>query len=1809
MTNRCTFGLRGNQLILVLLMLMVAVTSQAGFFNEKDPLVVSKSSFPTYSSAQPIEWELTVSLSHPVAILELSNKLELTVNGESKKFLLRDTRTDELLDPSHYPDKTVVAILLKPEKPYDSGFTEDLHCQLTLAKGTQSAKGGHRLAKQWSREFKVGAPLRVISIEALDDANTVLVKFSKPIEKYALQNELKVIPPARLNWYRSNISGKELRLFGNFTRGQQYRLSLPDFFSSNGSSFLGGELLFRVPDHQAQMYWLRDKEAREARFRPLVERDSRQLIHAHLVNVEELLCESLQISPLLLPLAEQLISADSTLADMASIRAELNGRLDSLQIFLGEEKVFRPFLRPLNNEREVFFSQATFNEWERFSLPASYREHAETGGIELISLRENKEDSQANTGIALFRITDLAISYKQSSREMLVWITSLATGLPQVKVPIIALDKEGGGWFLGKTDKDGLLIRSCSTPLQGFSVQDPSPSRERLDFDPSKVITLLAATSVDATFIDLNSSTQLVGSESAENPKADSSRRGLLFSERGIYKPGETVHIKGLLRDFDDTMQIVPTDAKIPMRIKNPLNDSVYSQTLSCSAYGSIQDSLPLKSWAKVGQYTISIGADEKNPIATASFQVQDYRPPRHYCDLRFKQRECVSDDYVNREYTEDWLTATAGAHYYAGGPVKHGKLRWQIHTAPTHFSVEEFPDYQFGSEGQFGSGFLESGEALLDESGEIPINIPLGSGALSGEYGLKFSVTALDFDGRSAAVASTWQTRPNYLIGIAGLPDNLIAFQPQSVHCIVLNEKNKPVSRGSLQLRLLSKEYQYVQKRDAQGRFSWTWREVWLEVQRMDLDLQKKGTPFDLTFPDWGDHLVELIYNEESGENYRTATLVEAKNPRRWQRSNSDDYPNLPLQIERDSVDPGESIQIKLRPDSPLASGLFCIEREGIFEAYLFPVNEGEMSFTVSRNMEPNVYVSVLGTMARNTFPRYRQEEDKGGPGFVYGHEEIHVRRNSQALTLELKDGPAGMSVEPGDNVELILKVVDAHGHGLSAELAVGVVDEAVLAMTNWRLPKTGVLLDFDLPLLVTTGDARKELHTQELAQMLKLLPPTGGDGDSGNSSSGTGIAQSVRQDFNPVAYYAPALRTDADGNLRVKFRVPDTMTRYRIYALAADQHSRFGRMEEALTVVRPFYLEPGLPRFLTLGDKFKAELAIFNRKDHSGTISLTLESSSELAFGAAPLGVVVAANDRTSIPIAGEAMAVGDGEFTALATFGNQQDGVRITLPIQGGALTDVFSLTGVFRGNTELVAIHHGLPDDIPKDLIEDGSHYARLTLSVSPFIRLTPGLRYLLRYPYGCVEQTSSTLFPLAGLNVLIEQGHLPGIDSGETRKFIDSGVERLFSMQKTSGGFSYWPGGKDVNFHGSLYALTALQALSLSGVDIPKDRMSKAWDWLELEIRKDPEREDRRTYRAWSLYLLSKAGRSTWWAVEDMLSELGNLPQESRAFTLLAASSCDSVSIWELSSLAREHLSSFTDHSTGNNESFRARYRGKAVTLLALDKLLPGSSLADELVLSILSGMKSDGSWTATSDTGWCLISLASHYVKLGTRTTNLEVSAELAGQAAHHFDLSGKTSEVMDIDLEPFLADPRISLTAPTNTKVYYSLDFSYPLPHKEQSGWSKGFTLSKKVENLNGKEQIQVGDVVKVTLRFDPDRRSSLRYLVVDDPIPAGLVAINSALSNEQVPEEAEFRGEDWYWRWRTPEGFFELHPSHYEIHDDRVLIFADRLWGGPWEYHYYARAVCAGEFVMPASKVHLMYEPEKSGTTALSQLRIEER
>ena len=1777
-------------------------------------LTIQDSYFESEGSYIPLQWSLVIQLSHQVRLQDLDASLIVSVNRQEHPYSLLDPDTGTFLNPGQTPDRVVDLIAVRPERSgrLQSGVRGSRLCSVDIAAGLRGGNDSLTLGRDWSRSFNVYPPLRIESVVAEDDASTVNITFSAHVDKRQLRDQLQLFPAAYVWWWESSVTGNVLSLKGRFMRGRQYRVSLPAGFRSSGAEFAGGEVEFTVPDHQPQVYWQGFEGPSDTTFQPVIERDSRQLVHANTVNIEQLLCETLRVPPLLVPHAIELLMSYDNLAPFDRLESELNRRLSGLRDQLGGSRELKPFLAPMGREAEVFFSQGEHNKWEEISLPLSFRGHASSGGVDIIRLRENRQRSRANTGLTMFRVSDLCLSYKQSASDLLVWATSLATGQPLASVRIIALDDHGAAWYLGVTDAEGLLIKSKYAELTGFSVKSPPAPQKSNDFDPARITMLLAAIEGDASFISFSEKNRLEEGVVDGGLEASRDQRGILFTDRGIYRPGDSVHVKGMLRELSEERAILPIKKTLNLRILDPRQQEVYRSELIGTSYGSVQDSLPLKSWAALGQYTVHVGEDDQKPFASTSFQVQEYRPSRHYCDIRFREDERVNRDYVNHEMTETWVSAIAGARYYAGGAVTHGKLRWQIQAVATSFSAPSFPDYRFGNVSDSVSGFLESGEALLDEEGELPIGIPLGHGALKGEYGLQFEITALDFDGRSAAVTSTWQKRPRYLPGIAGLPDKVAAGQSQDLRCIVLGEDGQPVRNGKLELRVLAKKYSYIQKRDSSGSYSWTRREIWVEKRRDELQLSARGTPYQLHFQDWGNHRVELRYADRSGEVYRSSYLLDSSYAYDRGRHRVKDYPLLQLAVDKQEVHPGESVQLKILPQSPLTSALLCIDHGGHFEASLFPLKKRELEFKATEEMEPNIHVSVLGTLPRSTFPRYRQQEDLNSPGFVYASKKIGVRRNAHPLNVELLGGPQSMTAEPGEWVELDLGTFDHRGKAIPTEVTLGVIDEAVLAMTKWDLPESSQLLSFDLPLQASTGETRKELLGQELDRLLAILPLTGGGGDSeGERGAGstTGVAQSLRKNFNPVAYFNPTLHTGSDGRVHVKFRLPDTMTRYRIYAFAADQSAGFGSLRSDLTVTRPFYIEPGLPRFFTMGDRFEAELAVFNRTDSPGGIELELLSSHEMSFERVPSGQVIEAQDRRTVAIRGEAVSVGEAEFTARARFMDQEDGVRIKIPVRSGSVDDHHTLLGKFSGSTQVFVDSSVKPSWLPLQSIDEDTHHVRLSLSRSPLLQLEPGLRYLLRYPYGCVEQTSSTLLPLASLKQLIIKGQLPNIGEEEVEPFIAKGVERLLSMRLSSGGFSYWPGGREANAPGSLYALTALQTLADSGYELPETEMSQSWDWLLAELgQSSSEIAGNASLRAWALYLLARSGRHQTNIVSSMISRLRTLPQEAQAFTLLAAGITDPFGRRRLNDLAEALLGGPAWASAPRESQFRARYRADAVRLLAIDRLLPGSQIGDRLAATILAASQGDGRWSATSDTGWCLLALASHYQAANAAmSASLQINVGVEGGQTYAVDLSGPAAEILDLDPEILGSDFIVNLAATQSVPVYYTLALCYPLPPQEQESRSQGFTLSKRIENLNGSGQVKVGDVVKVTLVFDPDRHESIRYLVLDDPLPAGLVAINSALSNEMVPAEADTRGADWYWRWRTPDGLYQLHPSHSEMKDDRVLAFADRLWGGPWEYSYYARAVCAGSFVVPASKVQLMYEPEKMGLSEMTVFEIE--
>ena len=249
-------------------------------------------------------------------------------------------------------------------------------------------------------------------------------------------------------------------------------------------------------------------------------------------------------------------------------------------------------------------------------------------------------------------------------------------------------------------------------------------------------------------------------------------------------------------------------------------------------------------------------------------------------------------------------------------------------------------------------------------------------------------------------------------------------------------------------------------------------------------------------------------------------------------------------------------------------------------------------LQLPIQAQYAPNVYVSVLGITPRGEFQVLPGRYDTEAPGFFWGNLNLPVRLEVEPLVVKISPGKKDLRAEPGAKVELDFLAQTPDGKGVEAELAVAVVDEAVLALTGFKTPTLDQLVRFDQPLAVYTGELRALLVHQTPFYLARSESLTGGGGMSGSALS------QLRKRFEPVAYFNPAVRTDAEGKAKVSFTLPDNMTTYRVYVVAQDRGSRFASPERPLLATKDFYLEPGLPGFFTQGDRFQFQVAAFNQR-----------------------------------------------------------------------------------------------------------------------------------------------------------------------------------------------------------------------------------------------------------------------------------------------------------------------------------------------------------------------------------------------------------------------------------------------------------------------------------------------------------------------------------------------------------------------------------------------------------------------------------
>jgi hypothetical protein len=1651
------------------------------------------------------------------------------------------------------------------------------------------------------------------------EQEVVKIVFSVPVPVELVRGNLRFLPGIKLDWDSSTMSPQGvLTLKGAFRYGSPHYVTLPETLEVKGKTYVPTVTKFIMPDRMVRVEFVEDKR--------VIERDSRQLLHVRTVNVQQVFLETVRVPPVLLP---QALAAEQAKQDLRQTLEQLKSAMAALEPLLRGNQAYGPFGGQAFQENQLFPAGGEKNRIKAVSLPLSFRRDKEKGALELLRVKDNGEGSGATTPPQLFRLTDLGLTYKLGQQHLLLWVNSLKAGAPVSGAQVLAFTRQSEVFPLGITAQDGVLLAGPQE-RDGISLKQLGAFKTVKRLVEVKDITfLMAGTDGDVSFIEVKPEGNIKpkGIRQVSGPEAPRSLKGQVFTERGVYRPGEKVFFKGTAREYKNGAIESPAGTPVTFEVKNSKGEQVFRSEDKLSEFGTASGEMATEPHWPVGAYTLTMhlgsetAADadaskdgEEEPEyddegrrvvkpraegASITFQVQEFKAPRHFTEIAFARVSRADRRYVNRELQTEFVKIIISGGYYVGGAVKHGQVRWKIHQSRTYYQVAGYDGYTFGCDGKEQGDLIESGQAILDEKGQTAVEFPLDKNLTSGRQGLWVVATVVDFDGRAAAATKHFQADPDFLVGISRHPDKIQMGEPQDLRLVVVDRQRKKVGQGRLNVEVLQRSWTYVAKRNDRGELYWEDATIWKKTLATEVPLQRGEGAFRFDCAEGGRYLLAFTFTDDKGRTFMSSTPFKVAWEYRLEEERVRPYVPLGLWADRPAYKPGDTAHITLSPRGPVAWYLITVEREGVLTHQVVPAGQGSkrVPLAIKNNYAPNVYVSVLGLSPRGDFPVHAGRYDTEAPGFVWGTLNLAVLKEPEGLEVKISPAMPELKAEPGSQVILDLTVSDLKGKGVEAEMAVAVVDEAVLALTGFRTPTLDRLTRFDLPLRVFTGEVRPALIHQTPFYSSQIEPLTGGGGMSGEMLS------KLRKRFQAVAYFNPTVRTDPQGKAQVSFTLPDNIASYRVYAVVSDRGSRFANGERQLISAKDFYLEPGLPHYFIRGDSFRFQVAAFNTSQARGPMSFTTEVQG---------GLTVSAEDKAQLEpkgsaklnVTGAATTTGPARIRFAGRFQDKQDELELSLRVNSGLVRETTSVFGSFTGAG-------GAKLPLPPYLAKAGADQvnlqeiqAVLTLSGSPFARLTRPIRYLLHYPYGCVEQTSSGVLGLAALRGLIQDGHISGVGTEEVDRFIKVGIDRLFTMQTAEGEFVYWPGHRYAHPWGTIYAVAALSVAKGQGITVWEEGLSKSLKELGTSVRHRDLSPSRRAFVCYLLAMNKALDRDVFWRVKQ---DEARMTREGKLLLLLAAEQAELQSPGELKTALKDLLTAKEEAPPRRwEEDFDALYRGPALELLATQSIMPDDPATAKAAQKLLAGLGRDGLWTSTSDTGWALLALGEYFKGVAFGEESGEVTVTLPQGVPQTLTLPPGASRSLTLDPAAFLQNPAVKLKGRPGSAWLYQLDFTAPRLDLAEKGAEQGFKVTKIVKNTDGTDVIKVGDLVKVSLLVDVGR--SQKYVVLDDPLPAGLMAVNTAFTTEEtVPAEKE-QDEDFF-EYFAPDGSIRFRPNFFEIREDRVLAFRDQVFSGSYRFEYYARAVCEGSFVMPSTQASAMYSPQLRGVSPQGRLTVQAR
>lgn len=1443
---------------------------------------------------------------------------------------------------------------------------------------------------------------------------------------------------------------------------------------------------------------------------------------------------------------------------------------------------------------------------ERRFVPLSLREIESDGhGFLFLQIDSHSPDEWARFPKVFLQLTELGISGKFSPENNVVWVSYLKTGEPAPGAAVEIRDDRNRVLWKGQAGPDGRV----ETP--GWKALGLRP--ENAWSKPRQWVLARLGENVALTASDESEGVEPYRFNISYDWNSEPDPfQGVIYSERGIYRAGETVHLKGILREREKGAWKIPGLREAEIKIFDPFRRKVHEGSAVLDDYGSFAVDFESREDAPLGTYDVSVtipavkGRREEAEFSS-SFRLEAFRPAEFEVHLK-----SLRDAYVFGESFE----AEIRAAYLFGGALAGQKAAWSLRLTPMSFEPPGFPGYVFDQEIEAWddetpaepSRLVGSGEAVLDKDGKTSVKALIAAEKERGPASADLEATVQSPSRRSITNRIRTVVHPGeFYIGLKPSSGFLKKGTPLSVEVVAALPDGTAQAGRPVEVELVRRVWTSVRKAGFGGRLEWISEKSDTVVASQSIRTAVPE-PASIRFqPEQsGFYLLRARARDGARREIATSAYVYVTGPDyvAWERSDDD---AIDLVADASVYKPGQTARILVKSPYERAKALVTVEREFILRSEVVEIagTTTEIAVPITADLIPNAFVSVLLIQGRTAAASSEAAADAGKPSFKIGYIDLAVDPAEKRLGVDVQTKlPA---YRPGEEVEISLQARDAGGRGASADLAVAVVDVGVINLIGYQTPDPFAAFYGPRPLSVETAESRVHVVGQ------RHYGEKGENPGGGGAEAGAGLALSevqLRGDFKSTAYWNPSVATDADGRAVVRFKLPDNLTTFRIMAVAQSRDSRFGRGAADFKVRKPLLLLPALPRLIRTGDAFQGGVLVTNNTEKTGTIRVSLQATGLASKDAGERTIELGPGASQEILYAFTAEKEGRARLQFRAMMNGEADGLEAVVPVERPRPLIAMGFTGRTDSTAEEMV---RIPPDIHPDL---GEIEARA--SASSLTGLRARLDALVDYPYLCVEQRLSRILPFIVAGPIIRDFDLSGLEPGDIDRMLRENLREIYACQKDNGGFSLWADSTFDSPYVSAYAVFALLKAYRAGVPIDKAGLESGLNYMRniLKTKADPRlypygRSEWTAVQAFALYNLALAGRADAAYAETLFLKRDALPLFGRALLLkalpLVGARGDMKETLTREFMNMAKITSADAHFEENDPAgypwiYSSHARTTAIVLQALLETGQSGPVLDGAA-RWLSLKKNGPGWPSPQENFFAFYALNEYYQRIEKTPPDFRGTVRLAGKTLLEESFRRPQDEYKAaVPLSAFARDRNLAFLAEKTGagSMTYNLRMSYaplrPLPPADE-----GFAVFKKIEAVDGRPLAEVpgGTLAVVTLEVAVPKESL--FVVVDDPLPAGFEAVNAGFLTEseerqRILDALERRVErSWWSGW-----------NHVEMRDDRIVLFADSLQPGVHRYRYLVRALTFGIFGAPGPTVQQMYAPDVYGRGAEQTIRI---